>query len=544
MITRISFTKFAGVAISISLVASCSGSSVKDSRDLAPAGAHPLAPIDVTQLTLTSIRTGYQRGNFTARKVVQAYLDRISTYEPAYNAFTFLNPNALDQADAIDRKRSANQPLGPLAGVPIVIKESMDFVGFPSTAGWRLLSSRTGGVDLFPTRNAIVVQRLIDADAIILGKSNIPAFSDDGTRANSSWAGPTYNAVDRALAPGASSSGTATAVEGSFALIGLGEETGGSIQNPSAAQSLVGIKPTFGLVPSTGVVPLAGTTRDTVGPIATNVRDAAVVLDVIAGASAADPKTAGANAHIPAGGYTSRLSTTALQGKRIGLYGPGWRSVALSAETTTLYARAVDELSARGAITVDDPFAGSGFAGLALPNAPYDYRGTESAAYDFTTYLHGLGVPSIDALKQRIGASPFDPGQPLYWYVETLPTLAASLRNPDVPPNLDDFYRLRTGYLSIFNQVVQTNRLDALVFPEATQAIPALFSNDVISETTVSAIDIAGLPVVTVPGGQYANGAPFSLIFVGPQWSEATLLAFAYDYEQATHHRIIPRLTH
>ncbi len=524
----------AAVAFSASLFA-CS--------DLLASDLNKLTLTDVGELTLSEIQSGYEQGTFTAKSVVRAYLARTDTYEPAYNAFTFINPDAVDQAREIDKRRRDGEALGPLAGVPIVVKESMDLIGFPSTAGWTRMSSQSGGVDLFPTQNAIVVQRLIDAGAIIIGKTNIPAFSDDGTRANSSWAGPTYNAVDRDLAPGASSSGTATAVAASFAPVGLAEETGGSIQNPAGAQSLVGIKPTFGLVPTTGVVPLAGTTRDVVGPIATNVRDAALVLDVIAGSSVDDPKTADADAHLPAGGYTSQLSESALQGKRIGLYGPGWRSVALSEETTMLYEHTIDELEARGAIVVTDPFAGSGFAELALADQPYDYRGTETVAYDFTQYLKGLDVPSIGVLKEMIGVSPFDPGQPLYWYVEALPTLAASLENPDVLPDLDEFFTLRANYLMTFNEVVEMNDLDAMVFPQTTDAIPALFSSEFISETTVSAINIAGLPAVTVPGGQYANGAPFSLIFVGPLWCEATLLALAYDYEQATHHRVIPQLT-
>lgn len=542
MINKLSFTKFAAVAFSASLSASCSDPTAPDVSPLARTDVSQL-PLVVDQLTVTQIKSGYAQCSFAAKSVVQAYLARIGTYEPAYNAFTFINPGALDEARKIDKMRNDGQALGPLAGVPIVVKESMDFVGFPSTAGWHRLSSQTNGVNLFPTVNAVVVQRLINAGAIIIGKTNIPAFSDDGTRANSSWAGPTYNAVNRGLAPGASSSGTATAVAAAFAPVGLGEETGGSIQNPAGAQSLVSIKPTFGLVPTTGVVPLAGTTRDVVGPIATNVRDAALVLDVIAGSSVDDPNTAGADAHIPAGGYTSQLSVSALQGKRIGLYGPGWRSVALSTETSTLYEQAIDELEVQGAIVVTDPFAGSGFADLALAGEPYDYRGTESAAYDYTQYLDGLGVSSIAALKQMIGVSPFDPGEPLHWYVEVLPALAASLQNPHVLPDLNPFFTLRASYLTTFNQVVDVNDLDALVFPQATDVIPALFSSEFISETTVSAINIAGLPAVTVPGGQYANGAPFSLIFVGPLWSEAALLALAYDYEQATHHRVIPQLT-
>jgi amidase/aspartyl-tRNA(Asn)/glutamyl-tRNA(Gln) amidotransferase subunit A len=498
--------------------------------------------IDVTSLTLADIQAGYARNLFTAEQLVQAYLNHIAQYEPAYNAFTFINPLALDQAREIDRLKKAGRKLGPLAGVPVVIKESMDVVGFPSTAGWAPLSSLTGGVDLFPAQNATVVQRLLDAGAIIIGKTNIPAWSDDGTRANSSWNGPTYNAVDRELAPGASSSGTATAVAASFVPVGLAEETGGSIQNPAGAQSLVGIKPTFGLVPTTGVVPLGGSTRDVVGPIATNVVDAALVLDAIAGYSPDDPKTAMSIGHIPARGYTSQLRKTALKGKRIGLYGPGWRSTNLSPQTQALYNRAITELTAQGAIVVTDPFAGSGFAELALPNEPYDFRGTESAAYDLTQYLQRLGVPSLDALRQLIGVSPFDEGQPLRWYVEVLPVLAASLQNPSAAPDLSEFAALRDAYLAVFNQVMAAHNLDALVFPQTTESIPELFSGDFISETTVSAINIAGLPAVTVPGGQYANGAPFSLIFVGQRWSEAELLGFAYAYEQATHYRIVPEL--
>jgi amidase len=513
-------------------------------QDGAAQAARPEGPIDVTSLTVADIQAGYARNQFTAERLVKAYLDHIARHEPAYNAFTFINPLALDQARDVDRRKKAGRALGPLAGVPVVIKESMDVVGFPSTAGWAPLSSQAGGIDLFPAQHATVVQRLLDAGAIIIGKTNIPAFSDDGTRANSSWDGPTYNAVDRSLAPGASSSGTATAVAASFVPVGLAEETGGSIQNPAGAQSLVGIKPTFGLVPTTGVVPLAGSTRDVVGPIAKTVLDAALVLDAIAGYSPDDPKTARSIGRVPARGYgyTSQLRRTALRGKRIGLYGAGWRSADLSPETQALYERAVAELAAQGAIVVADPFAGSGFAGLALPDEPYDFRGTESAAYDLTQYLQRLGVPSLDALRQLIGASPFDEDQPLRWYVEVLPALAASLQDPSAEPDLGEFVALRDAYLAIFNQVMAAHNLDALVFPQTTEAIPELFSDDSISETTVSAINIAGLPAVTVPGGQYANGAPFSLIFVGAPWSEAELLGLAYAYEQATQYRIVPEL--
>jgi amidase len=508
------------------------------------------ADIDVSELTISKIQNAYRHNRYTAEALTQAYLCRIEHYEPAYNAFTAMNPNALEEAREIDRRRRNGEVLGPLAGIPVVIKESMDHVGLPSTAGWAPLSSQVaGGVDLFPSRNAVVVDRLIAAGAIILGKTNIPAFSDNGTRANSSWAGPTYNAVNRSLAPGASSSGTATAVAANLAVLGLAEETGGSIQNPAAAQSLVGVKPTFALVPTTGVVPLAGSTRDVVGPIARTVFDAALMMDVLAGYSPDDPKTSASVGKLPPSGYTGRLKKYALHGKRIGLYGLGWRLNELSAETQDLYARAIEELEDQGATVVEDPFAGSGFAELALPGEPYDMRGTESLAYDFQRYLGGLTfggeeVGSIDGLTAITGISPFQPdGGPLFWYVDKLPTLASSLSHPEDLPDLSDFWDLRSRYLCIFNSVMAENDLDALAFPQTYETVPALSGTDTYPSTTESALNIAALPGVTVPAGQYSDGAPFSLIFVGPRWSEPRLLGFAYDYEQATRHRIEPDLS-
>ena len=275
----------------------------------------------------------------------------------------------------------------------MVVKEAMDFAGLPSTIGWAPLASAAGGVDLIPERDAPVVARLRAAGAIILGKTNIPAFSHDGARANTRWDGPTFNAVDRAIAPGASSSGTATAVSGGFAVVGLAEETGGSIQNPGAAQSLVSVKPTFALVPNVGVAPLAGSTRDVVGPHARTVTDAALLLDVLAGYTVEDPKTVASIGMIPAGGYASGLRPEALAGARLGVYGPGWRRQPLTPEAAALYEKTLAELRGLGAILVEDPFAGSGFADLALQDVEFDDRGLESIAYEWRTICGGSALP-------------------------------------------------------------------------------------------------------------------------------------------------------
>ncbi|WP_174243249.1 amidase, partial [Beijerinckia sp. L45] len=259
-------------------------------------------------MTVADVQAAFAAGALTSEALTQAYLDRIALYNSRYVAVITMNEDALADARAIDKRRAAGEALGPLAGVPVVVKDTMDMAGLPSTGGWRLLSARAGGTDLIPATDSPVVARMRAAGCIILGKTNVPVLSATGSHASDSWAGVGLNAVMPDRIPGGSSAGTATAVAGSMAVLGLAEETGGSIQNPASAQDLVGIKPTFALVPNAGVMPLAGSTRDVVGPIARCVRDAALTLDVLAGFSPEDPKTVAGIGHKPKGGYAADLS--------------------------------------------------------------------------------------------------------------------------------------------------------------------------------------------------------------------------------------------
>lgn len=514
------------------------------------AGSALAEGINVVELTLSEAQADLKGGKYTARALTEAYLVRIAKFNPIYNAIITPNPDALSDADAIDRDRLAGRELGPLAGIPVVIKDTMDMVGLPTTAGWAPLSSRAGGIDLVPTRDAAVVQRLRQAGAVILGKTNVPVLSLSGTNANDSWAGPTYNAANPNFAPGASSAGTATAVSASFAVLGLAEETGGSIQNPAAAQGLVSVKPTFGLVPNVGVFPLASSTRDVVGPHARTVYDAAVALDVIAGYTPDDPKTTAAIGNIPGKGYAGGLIENALAGKRIGLYGPGWRNAPLTAETQELYRNAVSVLEKAGAVVVENPFSGSNFATLAKPSdlpafGGYDLRGEESVAFDLQNYL-GRRAPdgpirNVAELSVAIKQNPFSDTGPLS-YVRSQPQFVQSLTNLSVPPDLAEFLDARESYIQSFNQVMSEHRLDALMFPQMRAETPKLFSADVIADTTVSEINIGGFPAVTVPAGYYKSDTPFGVIFVGRLWSEGDLLNFAKDYEQRSRLRSSPDL--
>ncbi len=383
-----------GLTWTLALVSACAaGLEVGGAADAGSAGRSAVkrgvAAIDVVELTVDRIQQDYAGGRYTAVELTQLCLDRIARYEDTYNAFISMNPDALRIAAELDAEYRTKGPRGPLHGVPVVIKDNIDYGGLVTTAGYSGFSAATGGIDMIPDDDAVAVRRLRDAGAIVLGKTNMPDFAGDGTRSRSSVAGETRNSYDVNRAPGGSSGGTATAVSASFAVLGLGTETGGSIQNPSAAQALVGIKPTFGLVPLDGVVPIDATYRDVVGPLAKTVRDAAITLDVLAGPTPEDLNTYAAEGKLPEAGYASVQSTTALQGKRFGLVGPGWRDrfLPLAPETEQLYRRAIELLKQQGADVVEDPFLNSGFKELYArrPNVP------GVGAHDLLVYLRGLG---------------------------------------------------------------------------------------------------------------------------------------------------------
>ncbi|MDB5320098.1 MAG: Amidase [Phycisphaerales bacterium] len=497
------------------------------------ARAAPPAIPDLETLTAEQIEADYTAGKYTAADLTQAYLNQISTYSSVYNAFISLNPTALQDAAALDAKRS--QPgfvPGPLFGVPIAIKDSMDVKGIPTTGGSSALSSKTGGIDIIPDKDAPLVARLRDAGAIILGKTNIPDWSIDGNRSNSSVLGKTHNAYNYSRTPGGSSGGSAVATATGMSALAMGEETGSSITNPSSANSIVGIRPTFGLVPSTGIMPGQGTFRDVMGPLAKTVKDAAHMLDVIAGPTPADPKTAAAQGHVPAAGYAAALNPHALQGARIGVYGAGYNNVTLSAETQQLFTQELSVLTARGATLVADPFANSGFFQLTqgVPSS-------NTYTYDVNQYFGRMGpgatVHSTEEFKTLTGKD---------FYSLPLNRAPSSPDDPATRSDLDAYRTRRDQMLALFQKVLDDNNLDALVMPQLAAPVPLLESTDAIQRTPGSAVNIMGVPGVVVPGGYYSDATPFAMYFIGRQWDESTLIGLGYDYEQATLHRVEPTL--
>lgn len=498
------------------------------------------AAVDIVELTAVELQEAYRASAYTVVEVVQAFLDRIERYEDHYNAFISMNPDALEIAAALDEELRATGPRGPLHGVPVVIKDNLDYAGLVTTAGFNGFSAATEGIDMIPGDDAVAVERLRAAGAVVLGKTNMPDFAGHGTRTRSTVAGETLNPYATDRVPGGSSGGTATAVNASFAVLGLGTETGGSIQNPAAAQALVGVKPTFGLVPLEGVVPIDATYRDVVGPLARTVRDAAITLDIIAGPSPEDFASYAGAAHIPEFGYEAALSVSALSGKRFGLVGLGWRTsfLPLAPETEALYRDAVGILEQEGAEVVEDPFAGRGWVEL------YDERPRVPSvgSHDLAVYFQGLGPDAAFHSAEEWEALA---GRQFRGRSGSRPPIA-----PTATEEADAFQAWRREMRALFRAVLEENDLDGLFFPQAGEPIRPLVEDperpdyrpNNHAELPSNIINDIGLPTVAVPFAYYDDGTPFVVAFIGDLWADADLLAYAYDLEQASLGRVPPVL--
>lgn len=507
----------------------------------------PAPSVDVRELSVADVQEAYRTGDFTAVELTEALLARIDRYESTYNAFVSLNPGALRTAAELDAEYARSGPRSALHGVPVVVKDNIDVAGLVTTAGFEGFSRETGGVDMVPDDDASVVTRLREAGAIILGKTNLPDFARDGTRTRSTVAGTTLNAYDPARAPGGSSGGTATAVNASFAVLGLGTETGGSIQNPASAQGLVGVKPTYGLVPLEGVYPVAATYLDVVGPLARRVRDAAHILDVIAGPTEEDAATFAAVGHMPERGYAAGLEDATVAGRRFGLVGPGWRDdrLPLDPSTEALYRDAVATLVSLGAEVVEDPFAETGFVSLydERPRVPTQH------AYDVMVYLGGLGdgaaFHSIEEWERLANRRfPGALGEPEDGAVRVVPA------RPSATEEGDAYQAWRLHLRALFRTVLEEHELDGLFFPQAASSGRPLvedparpeYSPNNWPEIPSNMANHLGVPVVTLPWGQYGDGAPFVLAFVGDLWTEADLLGYAHALERLAPPRSAPAM--
>ena len=501
--------------------------------DPTPARAAVGDDFELAEVTIDKLQAGMQSGQYTARSIVDQYLGRIDALDqrgPTVNAIIELNPDATAIADALDQERKAKGPRGPMHGIPVLIKDNIATADkMQTTAGSLAL------VDGTPPRDAFIVDRLRAAGAIILGKTNLSEWANfRSAHSCSGWSGRGGQtrdpyALDRN--PSGSSSGSAVAAASNFAAVAIGTETDGSIVSPSSCCSLVGLKPTVGLVSRAGIVPISHV-QDTSGPICRTVRDAAILLGAVAGIDARDRATAASRGK-SASDYTTFLDPAGLKGARIGVARAHYfgYNVALDEAVDT----ALDVMRRLGAIIVDP-------ANLET-TGQYDDAEGEALLYEFkvdlNTYLSELGSSArVRTMADVIAFNDAHRATELAYFGQDL-MLQAQAKGP-LTTEKYVAARGRCTRLSRtlgIDHTMTTHRLDAIVAPTGAPPWPIDLVNgdgsigtSAASSSTPAAV--AGYPSITVPVG-FTFGLPVGMSFIGRAYSEGLLLKLAYAYEQA-----------
>lgn len=476
---------------------------------------------DVTEATIASVHAELDAGRLSCRALVQAYLDRIAAYDkrgPALNAIQTLNPRALAVADSLDAVQRSGAARGPLHCVPVLLKDQVETKEMRTTYGSALFK------DFVPQRDATIVKRLQGAGAIILAKTTMGEFAQ---RYVGSESGIIRNAYDPRRNPSGSSGGSATGTAANFGLVGIGEDTGGSVRGPAAVSALVGLRPTLQLVSRFGMMP-ASPTQDTMGPMTRTVADAAAVLDVIAGYDPNDPVTAYAVGQQPES-YASGLSPDALRVARIGVLRIPRDTAAAFAEVKPLFEASIAQLRTLGAVIVDS---------LSVPRVPGTGGNDFETEVAMDAYLAQHPNAPYKTLREIILAGGVNP-----WRARSL--IGSIGRSPD-EPGFGTLLRRREELRVALLKLMADHQLDALIYA-TFDAAPTLIAEDVL--TNPRPADRYGLgdnrglspslgwPALTVPMGFTPDGLPAGLEFLGRPFTEAQLLGFGYAYEQATKHR-------
>ena len=498
------------------------------------AGGQPRAvqpPFAPEEATISGIHAVLAAREVTCVQIVQAYLGRIDAYDdrgPALNAIISVNPAALDTAADLDRARTAGRaPMPALHCVPVVLKDNFDTADMPTTGGSVTLAKST------PLRDAFVVRKLRDAGAVILAKANLTELARGGTTV-SSLGGQTRNPYDLTRTPGGSSGGTAAAIAASFGIVGTGSDTGQSVRSPASAQSLVGLRPTRGLVSRSGVIPVS-VTQDEAGPITRTVEDAARMLDVIAGYDPDDPVTAFGVSRIPRT-YTAFLNRDALSGARIGVLTDFFGADAVHQEVNDVTEVAIGKMAAAGASMIR----------VTIPMLDRLTRNVQVADFEakaaFNRYLAALGP--------RAPVSTFDEFVARGEFHSSLKSGLASegrvvdgLNDPEYKNRLLRREDLRLAVMS----VMAAHKLDAILYPHQRRLVVPIGDEQVERNGVLS--NSTGFPALTFPGGfsrptaSAPIGVPVGIELLGPEWSEPTLIGLAYAFEQAARPRRPPAST-
>ena len=484
-------------------------------------------PMNIAELSIAQIHRAFEEDRLTSVQLVEAYLESITQWNDTLNALTFIKPDALAVAEALDREYKATGILRPLHGIPLIVKDNINTAGMPTTAGALALK------DFIPEDDAFIIKKLKEAGAIILAKSNMAEWAFSPMHTESSTAGITRNPYGLEFVPAGSSGGTAAAVAANLAVIGLGTDTGNSIRGPASHCALVGFRTTQGLISRSAIIPLY-LRNDIVGPMCRSVEDATRVLEVMAGFDPLDPITRHGKGKVSEN-YLQYLDHEGLQGARIGVLGSlSYDDV--HPEIRSLFRQALDEMEAQGAViiaSVEIP----GFDDLRQNQWCDDFR---KDVEDFLqTCVRRDTLAKLDDII-RIGTnSEYAAGSLDYFKNHRGRGQNSVTECPDVYQDSRSI-----AFREAIEQTMDALQLDAIVYPSWNYppAHIARFREEYKGDNSQIIAPHTGQPAFSVPMGYSGQGLPAGIQFLGWMYAEPTLIRLTYAYEQATHHRKPPLL--
>ncbi|HEY6090116.1 MAG TPA: amidase [Gemmatimonadaceae bacterium] len=496
-----------------------------------------VAPFELEEATLVDLQAGMSAGRMTSRSITQQYIARIGQLDrqgPTLRHVLEVNPDALSIAGSLDQERKAGRVRGPLHGIPILLKDNIDTADkMTTTAGSLALEGS------IPLQDAFIAAKLRAAGAVLLGKTNLSEWANfRSTHSSSGWSGRGGQAknpyvLDRN--PCGSSSGSGGAVSANLSAAAIGTETDGSIVCPASANGIVGIKPTVGLVSRAGIIPIAHS-QDTAGPMARTVRDAVIILNVLAGIDPRDSATT-ADRSRPLIDYTRSLDPNGLRGARIGVARTKFFGYSDAADK--IVNDAIDVMKAQGAIIVDP--ADIETAGK-FDDSEFDVLLYEFKA-DLNTYLAGLGPKApVRTLQDIIDFNERHKDREMPWFGQEIMLMAQKKEPLSDKKYLDALAKdLKMSRTDGIDATMNKYKLDAIVAPTGAPAWTTdLINGDHFTGASSTPAAVAGYPNINVPAG-YSHNLPVGISFFGRAYSEPTLIRLAYAYEQATKHRRAPQ---
>lgn len=481
---------------------------------------------ELLETTVAKVHASMLSGDVTCRELVEAYLARIDAFEcigPAINAIILTNPRVLEEADRLDRiLKETGKLSGPLHGIPVMLKDNVDTFDMVTTAGSKSLEG------YIPDDDAFIASRLRDAGALILAKTNLHEFAIWGETI-SSVLGQTVNPYDATRTPGGSSGGTGAAIACNIGIIGIGTDTINSIRSPSSANSLVGIRPTIGLVSRDGIVPYS-LTQDTAGPICRTVEDCVRTLDVIAGYDHADAETSWSVGRIP-DSYLPYLKPDGMRGKRIGILESFFGKEDINRNVNEVVREALKYFEKGGATLVS-----------IAEDIDSAWLTKEVSVHldDFKThlnmYLSALRSDApVHSMEEVLASGRYHPGVK----DNMMMALRLDVGTPEYNKKIIRQADLRVRIMNIMAEL----ELDAIVYPHQQQLVCKI--GDGQKQRNGVLCSVTGFPSIAVPAGfapspEAPIGVPVGMEIIGRPFSEPTLIEIAYSFEQASHLRRPP----